>query len=82
MLRVNEGRILFENGFSISEVALEVGFYDQSHFSTVFKGTYGVSPKVCKKYLADASKESIYTSSKALVGFKTLFLFIQSKLKL
>ena len=45
MLRVNEARNMLEKGCSISEAALEVGFYDQSHFSKVFKETYGVTPK-------------------------------------
>lgn len=45
MLRVNEARRLLENGRSITEAALEVGFYDQSHFTKIFKETFGVTPK-------------------------------------
>lgn len=45
MLRVNEARNMLKNGCSLSETALEVGFYDQSHFSKVFKETYGITPK-------------------------------------
>lgn len=48
MLRVNEARRLLENGMSITEAALEVGFYDQSHFTKIFKETYGVTPKQFK----------------------------------
>ena len=45
MLRVNEARCLLEKGMSITEAALEVGFYDQSHFTKIFKETFGVTPK-------------------------------------
>lgn len=45
MLRMNEARHLLENGMSITETALEVGFYDQSHFTKNFKETFGVTPK-------------------------------------
>ncbi len=45
MLRVNKARCLLQDGISISEAALEVGFYDQSHFTKIFKETFGVTPK-------------------------------------
>lgn len=45
MLRVNEAKRLLENGKNITEAALEVGFYDQSHFTKIFKETFGVTPK-------------------------------------
>lgn len=44
MLRVNEARRLLEDGMSATDVALEVGFYDQSHFTKMFKETFGVTP--------------------------------------
>jgi len=45
MVRVNKAKCLLENGMSITEAALEVGFYDQSHFTKIFKETFGVTPK-------------------------------------
>lgn len=38
-------RILLDSGRSLSEVAFLCGFYDQSHFTRVFKEIYQVSPR-------------------------------------
>ncbi len=35
---------LLKAGISGTEVAHQVGFYDQAHFSKAFKATYGVKP--------------------------------------
>jgi AraC-like DNA-binding protein len=43
-LRIAHARKLMRKGGSISEVALETGFFDQSHFSRNFKRIVGVSP--------------------------------------
>lgn len=42
--RVEKAKELFQSNFSITEIALEVGFFDQSHFLRNFKKTEGVSP--------------------------------------
>lgn len=36
--------LLQRNGGSIAQVALEVGFYDQSHFNRAFRHAFGVAP--------------------------------------
>jgi AraC-like DNA-binding protein len=45
MLRMNAAKHLLENAVTIAETALEVGFYDQSHFTKHFKETFGITPK-------------------------------------
>jgi AraC-like DNA-binding protein len=35
---------LLKSGVCGTEVAMQIGFYDQAHFSKAFKATYGVSP--------------------------------------
>jgi len=45
-LRVNRAKeLLLSGGFSVSEVAAEVGFADQSHLHRHFKRFFGVTPK-------------------------------------
>lgn len=44
-LRLNSAKKLLANGKSISDAALEVGFYDQSHFTNSFRQVFGVTPK-------------------------------------
>jgi AraC family transcriptional regulator len=39
-------RLLIESNLSIANIALQLGFYDQSHFGTHFKRRFGVSPSV------------------------------------
>ena len=43
-LRLEQGMKLIKAGISGTEVAQQVGFYDQAHFTKAFKHTYGVSP--------------------------------------
>jgi AraC-like DNA-binding protein len=43
-LRIAHARKLLREGMSISSVALETGFFDQSHFSRNFKRIVGVPP--------------------------------------
>ena len=43
--RLNRARqMLIEGHMAINEIALEVGFYDQSYFSKVFSKKYGITP--------------------------------------
>ena len=43
-LRMEQGMRLLKSGISGTEVAHQVGFYDQAHFSKAFKATFGVPP--------------------------------------
>jgi len=44
-LRVQRARELLQRGHaSLAEVAVQVGFYDQSHLATHFKSAFGVTP--------------------------------------
>ena len=43
-LRLECGFKLLKNGVSGTEVAHQIGFYDQAHFSKAFKASYGISP--------------------------------------
>ena len=43
--KIYKAKILLEENRDISDVALEVGFYDQSHFHKAFKSVYAVTPK-------------------------------------
>ncbi|EPN4956496.1 MULTISPECIES: AraC family transcriptional regulator [Vibrio] len=43
-LRLEQGMKLLQAGWCGTDVAYQVGFYDQAHFSKAFKQTYGVSP--------------------------------------
>ncbi|QYD69004.1 AraC family transcriptional regulator [Paraburkholderia edwinii] len=43
-LRLIEARSRLRRGFSVQDVAFELGFFDQSHFINAFKKVLGVSP--------------------------------------
>ncbi|MEL7291319.1 helix-turn-helix transcriptional regulator [Vibrio sinaloensis] len=43
-LRMEQSMKLLKAGVNGTEVAHQVGFYDQAHFSKAFKSTFGVSP--------------------------------------
>jgi AraC-like DNA-binding protein len=47
--RIQQAKILLEQGNAINDVAYAVGFTTHSHFSTVFKKVTGMSPKEYKK---------------------------------
>ena len=48
--RINHARLLLETSNQpISEIAFDSGFENLSHFSRVFKETYGVSPSIYRK---------------------------------
>lgn len=44
-VRVQNARIMLEQGISSMETAVAVGYYDQSHFSKVFKKYTGLTPR-------------------------------------
>ncbi|MFT5836336.1 MAG: AraC-like DNA-binding protein [Sulfurimonas sp.] len=48
--RLNRANSLIQNGLSISEASIQVGFNDQSHFSRNFKKYFGYSPSYLKKH--------------------------------
>ncbi|WP_244852842.1 AraC family transcriptional regulator [Bacillus sp. J14TS2] len=43
-VRIENAKKLLEQGFAISEAAVDVGFVDQSHFSRRFKKALGITP--------------------------------------
>lgn len=59
MLRVDRAKIaLAQTPKSIAEIALELGFADQSHFSNVFKQLSGFSPRAYRMAVSDTSRQS------------------------
>lgn len=47
--RINQAKRLLKSDISITEIAMETGFSDQSHFTRVFKAQIGVTPKMYQK---------------------------------
>lgn len=43
--RVVRGKTLLAQGLPVADVALATGFFDQSHFTTRFRQTYGMTPR-------------------------------------
>lgn len=50
-LRINHAKKLLRNNNSFADIALESGFYDQSHFTKYFKEYTGVTPMKYKSYI-------------------------------
>ena len=48
-LRLSQAKEMLKDGMDISTVAISLGFYDQSHFSHVFKEYVGVTPLAYQK---------------------------------
>ncbi len=46
--RVNMSKKLLEQGLDISQIALELGFYDQAHFYRAFKNSFLITPNEYK----------------------------------
>lgn len=42
--RLQQGKILLQQGYKVAEVAVRIGFYDQSHFHRHFKKANGIAP--------------------------------------
>lgn len=51
-VRVTRSKSLLAQGMSIDQVALEVGFYDQSHFTHHFKRLLGYTPGVYQESIS------------------------------
>jgi transcriptional regulator GlxA family with amidase domain len=45
LLRIERAKTLLQRGFDLSHVALECGFFDQSHLHRHFKAVTTVTPK-------------------------------------
>jgi AraC family transcriptional regulator len=54
---------LRDDGLSLSDVAMECGFSDQSHLTRAFRQTVGVSPGAWRRALRTAQKKDRVTSS-------------------
>jgi transcriptional regulator GlxA family with amidase domain len=52
LLRIEEAKYLLTQGHALVEVALETGFYDQSHFARYFRTHTGVTPRDYQKSCA------------------------------
>ena len=50
-LRINYSKKLLKNKKDFADIAIESGFYDQSHFIKCFKEYTGVTPMKYKTYL-------------------------------
>jgi AraC-like DNA-binding protein len=47
-LRLKKARTLLLEGQAISKVCYDLGFNNASHFSRLFKQTFGIAPKACR----------------------------------
>ena len=56
--RVQEARRLLKSDMPISEIAVGVGFYDQSHFSNRFRAVFGYTPKQYRSQIKGASRRT------------------------
>ena len=52
--RVHRAKKLIGEGVDIIEVANELGFYDQSHLTNVFKKVFAITPKVYQQQIKDS----------------------------
>ncbi len=59
-IRVNHAKTLLNSGLSLTAVAHDVGFADQSHLSKAFKRVVGVSPGEYRKIRQDVNSPNLY----------------------
>lgn len=57
--KLSESKIMLKSKHSISEIALNLGFSDSSHFSKVFKKYTGTTPKKYQQSLAAVHSEKL-----------------------
>ena len=62
-LRLAAACELLERGLSVSTVAFECGFADQSHLSRNFKAVYGLTPAAWTAAVADGDRRNARTSA-------------------
>lgn len=55
--RVHRAKKLISQGVDISQVAVEVGFYDQSHLTNVFKKVFALTPKAYQNDIKQSIKK-------------------------
>lgn len=55
-VRIEKSKQLLEWGCPLAQVALKVGFTDQSHFTNLFKSLIGVTPKVYQNIMKENEK--------------------------
>ena len=59
-IRIAKAKQLLEQGMAPAESALRTGFYDQSHFSRLFRRLTGLTPGDCRSiHLTDREKEHL-----------------------
>lgn len=57
--RVHRAKKLISEGVDISQAAVDVGFYDQSHLTNVFKKVFALTPKAYQKDINKSKKKEI-----------------------
>jgi len=57
--RVHRAKKLISDGVDISQAAVDVGFYDQSHLTNVFKKVFALTPKAYQNDIRISIKKSI-----------------------
>lgn len=57
--RVHRAKKLISDGVDISQAAVDVGFYDQSHLTNVFKKVFALTPKAYQNDIQISIKKSI-----------------------
>ncbi|WP_444957163.1 AraC family ligand binding domain-containing protein [Microbulbifer sp. ZKSA002] len=60
LLKTQRARALFRTGAQVAEVAIDCGFFDQSHLSRNFKRAFGITPA---RYLKSAQRNFVQEPS-------------------
>jgi AraC-like DNA-binding protein len=55
--RVHRAKKMISQGMDISQVAIEVGFYDQSHLTNIFKKVFAITPKAYQNSILKEKKD-------------------------